>query len=259
MKLRTFPLGYYPATSNSNARKIPYKDYLLKTNVPHTIKSSRALQLTTSDVLSQWKQHASTRFENPIRKVVFTIKSRDQGWGSERRAHHGIYEHAWSWFDVGLERFQAVDMDKFTRENLVPEGFIEQFRLETEDGTQKTPTSIACDFLPTHPAVIEDPASTSKYKYDHPWRPTATRLQSNRTANAEVMEHVITWSYDDCIDPNSSGGEQLEREGRGSWTGNGDFVRSLRLGDIITVWARCRFGGWTNHVEDVKIDVYWVV
>lgn len=252
-------MGYYPASSDSSAHTIPHENYLVKSNDAHVIESADAAQPMTSTVLSQWKTRSLPRFENPCRKIVFTIKSRDQGWGSERRPHHGIYEHSWSWFDVGLERFEAVDIDKCTLEKPVLEGFIEQFRLESGDGRVKIPTSIACDFIPTHPAVIKDPNSSSNYKYDHPSQPAGTRLQSNRTANPQVMEHVITWTSDDDIDPNSSGGAQLEREGRGGWTGNGDFVRSLTVGSIINVWARCRFGGWTNQVEDVRIDVYWVV
>jgi hypothetical protein len=258
-QLRTFPLGYLPATTENGVPVIPPRSYPTKANVAHEIESSDVVRSKTSDIFSLWKAQSLTHLDNPCRKVVFTIKSRDQGWGSERRPHHGIYEHAYSWFDIGLERFQAIDMDECNPENPIPKGFIEQFRLESGNGSLKAPTSIGCDFRCAQPPVITEAGNPPTYKYDHPFMPTGTRLQSNRTANGQVKEHVIIWASSDCIDPISSEGDRLEAEGRGRWTANGDFVRNLEVGDIITVWARCRFGGWTNHVEEVKIDVYWAV
>lgn len=40
---------------------------------------------------------------HPVRKIVFTIESRDQGWGGgdSRGSYHG----SWTWFEAGLERF----------------------------------------------------------------------------------------------------------------------------------------------------------
>lgn len=51
----------------------------------------------------------------------------------------------------------------------------------------------------------------------------------------------------------------MKEIGRGSETGRGDFVRNLKPGDVITVWAKSRFAGWTNYVEAVKVDVYWAM
>ena len=36
---------------------------------------------------------------HPVRRVVFTISSRDQGW-SDYRASHGTYNDSWSWFEA---------------------------------------------------------------------------------------------------------------------------------------------------------------
>lgn len=74
-------------------------------------------------------------------------------------------------------------------------------------------------------------------------------------------EHRVVWSYTDDI-PHSTLtqlGLSLEERGRGKATGNGEFVRNLKLGDIVTVWAKARFPGWVNYVENVKVDVYWAV
>ena len=40
---------------------------------------------------------------NPVRKIVFTIKSRDQGWGGG--ANGATYHGSYTWFEAGLERF----------------------------------------------------------------------------------------------------------------------------------------------------------
>lgn len=51
----------------------------------------------------------------------------------------------------------------------------------------------------------------------------------------------------------------LAEIGRGKATGDGEFVRNLKLGDIVTVWAKARFPGWVNYVDRVKVDVYWAI
>jgi hypothetical protein len=71
---------------------------------------------------------------------------------------------------------------------------------------------------------------------------------------------VIIWSRDDDItNPESSEATELEKIGRGKLTGNGEFVRNMRVGDVVTIWAKARFGGWYNNVDDLQIDVYWAV
>lgn len=227
----------------------------MEKNVAHIIEPSEAVEAMTLDVLNQWKTQSLPRGDHPCRKVVFTIRSRDQGW-ADTREFCGTYRGSYTWFDVGLEKFQAIDEHMCTPEIQIPQGFIEQFSLDFRYSSSKAARPIYCDLHPIQPSVIGEPPN---YKFDHPFEPTGTRLQSNRTGTREVKEHVITWAHDDFIDPLSSEGDQLEREGRGRYTGDGNFVRNLQIGDIITIWARARFPGWTNQVKEVKIDVYWAV
>lgn len=42
---------------------------------------------------------------NPCRKIVFTIESRDQGWGGEPE-HRETYRGSWTWFEAGIERLE---------------------------------------------------------------------------------------------------------------------------------------------------------
>ena len=100
---------------------------------------------------------------------------------------------------------------------------------------------------------------SSQFFFNYPFLPSHARIQSNVTAGKEIKEHIITWSYNDCIDPESPEGDELERQGRGRASATGKFVRNLQIGDIITVWARARFPGWSNRAEEVRIDIYWAV
>jgi hypothetical protein len=252
MQLRTLPLGYFQGSADNGPLTLPLKSYPMENNLAHIIEPSEAVQDMTLDLLNQWKTQTLPRGDRPCRKVVFTIKSRDQGW-ADRREFCGTYKGSYTWFDIGLEQIRAIDKKMCSPEIQIPQGFIEQFPLECS----KSARSIYCDLHTIQPRVIGE---RPDYTFDRPpSEPTGARLQSNRTGTREVKEHVITWAHDDCIDPLSSEGDQLEREGRGRYTGNGNFVRNLQIGDIITIWARARFPGWANQVKEVKIDVYWAV
>jgi len=97
------------------------------------------------------------------------------------------------------------------------------------------------------------------YEFEHHLLPSTRCIQKNVTAERKTTEHVITWRVTDNINPESLEANELTKEGRGAATATGAFVDSLELGDVVTVWAKARFPGWTNNVEDVQIDVYWMV
>lgn len=82
-------------------------------------------------------------------------------------------------------------------------------------------------------------------------------IQMNKAATSQSTTHKVVWSWKDDVDPLTA--EQLGESGRGTATGNGDFVRNLKLGDIVTVWAKARFAGWANHIERVSVDIYWAL
>ncbi len=72
-------------------------------------------------------------------------------------------------------------------------------------------------------------------------------------------QHRVEWRADDAIDPQSPAADELADAGRGRATGDGAFVRALKLGDMVTVWGRARYPGWLNHVERLEVKVYWSV
>jgi hypothetical protein len=100
---------------------------------------------------------------------------------------------------------------------------------------------------------------SSEKRFQHELLPTAAKIQANKTAHPDWMTHKVEWRWTDGVDPNSNEADKLDEVGRGSATGDGEFVRSLKLGDVITVWAKSRFPGWVNNVASCKIDVYFAV
>lgn len=95
--------------------------------------------------------------------------------------------------------------------------------------------------------------------FHHPLHPSDMVLQKNKTATRESQDNKIEWRYEDAVDAKSAEGQSLKDIGRGPATLNGEYVRSLKPGDVITLWAKARFPGWVNVVELASIKVYWAV
>lgn len=122
-----------------------------------------------------------------------------------------------------------------------------------------------CALRPLLPVIAprEGPpreSAQTDYTYVHPLGAEADRLlQANKTAVGSWQHHQITWSCHDSIDPKSEAAQELRDRGRGPATGTGTFVRSLKLGDVVTVWGMARFPGWVNFVDSIRIDVHWAL
>lgn len=122
---------------------------------------------------------------------------------------------------------------------------------------------------PLHPQVRpsgqggdsgDDEAGEDEYEYNHSLLPEPQwTIQRNLTAHGEIKEHTVVWSASDDVAPDSIDARDLEDKGRGSMTGDGSFVRGLEVGDVLTVWGKARFPGWANHVDYLKMEVYWAV
>ncbi|KAL2754030.1 hypothetical protein ACRALDRAFT_1063005 [Sodiomyces alcalophilus JCM 7366] len=197
------------------------------------------------------KLGAATTLEHPVRKVVFTLRSRDQGWGGAAQ-DRGTFEGSCTWFEAGLERFEGRGEDEGKGED---EGRGEGEEKETRSPPDR-PFQVA-DLRPVYPEteVVEDAP-----RYKHPISPNEQhKIQCNRTATGMVADYRIVWSWTDNTEPDSPEAEQLARRGRGKLSGSGEFVRSLRLGDVVTIWAKARFPGWANQVQKVGVEVYWAV
>jgi len=253
--IRSLPLGYVHDDSDEFAIPVSsgYNEPHLHV-IPSEIDYGEVARTTTSAILNRWSSRSIPRSQHPCRKIVFTIKSRDQGWGGDKN-DHGTYRGSFTWFDVGLERLEAID----TSQHTPPPHFSRQIDLGAQDDETRAGALVSCDIRTVFPQVAPVPGNESKYRIEHPFLPPPTRVQSNVMASKVASEHVITWAHDDAVDPESPEGDELEAQGRGRASVTGGYVRHLELGDIVTVWARARFPGWRNHVEKVKVDVYWAV
>jgi len=176
---------------------------------------------------------------HPCRRIRFTISSHDQGWGGrwEGDDENGPYHESWTWFEAGLERWCR------------------------KEGDEK-PTLKLEDIRSIYPEVKWDD-DKKEADFVFPLLPSDDlKIQANITAHHVFTHHTVTWNYNDDIDPenDTEAAVKLEKQnGRGKATGNGKFVRELRIGDMVTVWAKARFPAWCNYISSVKVEVYWAI
>ncbi|OLN96525.1 hypothetical protein CCHL11_00779 [Colletotrichum chlorophyti] len=193
---------------------------------------------------------------HPVRKIVFKIRSRDQGWGGSRREDGGPYAESWTWFEAGLERFNKDrQCDGLCKKPVqTPETQAENAGFENPDAANLC----TCGLQSIYPPVVQ--TDGGKLAYHHFLHPLDNlQIQANRKAHKQMMDHEVVWSWTDDIHPESPEADHLVEIGRGRGTGTGKFVRDLQLGDVVTVWAKARFGGWTNYPESVKVEIYWAI
>ena len=232
-----------------------------------------------------FRKHANyptPRLPHPVRKIVFSIRSHDQGWAGQ--TGEGEYRGSYTWFDAGLEKFES-DMNCKLR-NYAPCENISQLSIDNDAGepmcvpdvryesvTTEAPGLPNCALRSIQPPLRADaPENAHKlheheglgpatiYYYEHPLLSTEKYLiQKNKTASKRSRTYRVTWSYLDDTDPESIEGIALADMGRGSETATGEFVRNLELGDMVTIWGKARFPGWVNVVEKAKVEIFWAV
>ncbi|KAE8150986.1 hypothetical protein BDV25DRAFT_153494 [Aspergillus avenaceus] len=162
------------------------------------------------------------RTAHPCRKIVFSISSHDQGFGGG--GPRGSFTHSYTWFDTELVRSAHLST---TSESSLPEA----------DDT-------GIRFRPGDQLLL----------------PSQHKLQSNRTAIRDTQHYRVIWHHLDNLAADSPEAQEIEvNQGRGRATLDGSLVRSLQVGDAISVWARARFGAWVNYVERVSVRVFWAV
>ncbi|KAF7899710.1 hypothetical protein EAF00_004046 [Botryotinia globosa] len=263
--LRTLPIGYLPSQANNNdsSLEIHSEDqWKFSKQIPKPLPKDREIpEDATEEVFNEWAERSQIRGEHPCKKIVFHLRSHDQGWGGVR-ADKGTYRGSYTWFDVGLERTYA------TRKEHIPES--PSFRLSSSDSDiQASTNEIKCGTQTIFPDVQDNPSydrendanPATKYPqmFVHTLNPDNKILQRNKTATRTFEDHKIIWRSNDDIHPESPEADELEAQGRGRETANGEFVRNLKIGDVVTLWAKARFPGWANTVQDVSMDVYYAV
>ncbi|KAL4927890.1 uncharacterized protein BDV17DRAFT_265388 [Aspergillus undulatus] len=171
------------------------------------------------------------RTAHSCRKIMFTITSHDQGGYNESRLagpdSPPVYGESYTWFDTEV----IHNAQEPTQQEVIH--------------TMMSPTELRKEhFPPTHPRLL----------------PRGNALQRNRARRSRAKRHRIVWHHLDDIESDSPEAAELERDsGRGRETFNGKQVREMELGDSIVVWARARFAGWVNYVDEVSVRVFWAV
>ncbi|KOS16955.1 hypothetical protein ESCO_004925 [Escovopsis weberi] len=230
--LRSYPVGLVNLGGDEDA--VPIKEVSYISSRVTLRPLGRRHEAAT---FARLAKYPTPRLMSPVRKVVFSVRSKDQGWG-------GVDSTSWTWFDAGLEMFDADHTGGEGRSGAASEW---------------APLSLGA-LRSVHPEPQPIQPDGLQYHYVCPLSPEDGYLVvRNRLKEREWRNHVITWSYLDDIDPCSEAGVKLEEEGRGRATGNGKFVRDLRLGDVVTLWGKARFPGWANHIMEARIDIFWAI
>ncbi|ETS04719.1 hypothetical protein M419DRAFT_73431 [Trichoderma reesei RUT C-30] len=241
--LRSFPVGL---TENAIHREEDEDEY---------ISNGRSYETATIPPIPIGKACDREYFQSlirnpptqphPVRKIVFRIVSHDQGWTSDDQSP-GPFIVARTWFDAGIERFDASHSCKFHNHSE-----------ECED-MRKLPL---CKLRTIEPEIVtvtsDDGQSDNQYAktpYQGP-----REIQRNKMADGNFQTYVTTWTCWDVYAPDSEEARRKMEEGKGRMNGDGSFVRSLGLGDVVTVWGRALYAGWVNVVESVEIEIYWAL
>ncbi|RPA94644.1 hypothetical protein L873DRAFT_1700735 [Choiromyces venosus 120613-1] len=180
------------------------------------------------------------RGQYPVRKIVFKIVSKDQGWSSNEG--RGTYNGAWSWFEVNVQRPSSIGA--ITIADLEPlANAIEITKTKTDDDINSPWKPVVV----TKKSDIKDNRSLkSKSVERNTWH-----LQSNVHAGDDWKTHLVTWKHDGPDSGNIDGST-------GAGTG-ADLVRCLKPGDRINLVAKARFPGWANSVRSAEVHVFYAV
>ncbi|KAL8396350.1 hypothetical protein RB596_009958 [Gaeumannomyces avenae] len=239
--LRTVPLGLFKQVNPDADRYKTEEAKLLYLSSEHPVEQ-----------FHKWIGSPSHTVQHPCRKVVFTITSRDQGWGG-MHGDQNTYRHSWTWFEAGLER---IDASGECGSNCPDHA--RQAMGESSISTPRPDISL-CALRPIVLPLSGEP--NKRLQMRHPTHHLEEyMIQCNKTASRDGLQtHVVEWRADDHIDPDTPHAQELADSGRGRATGTGKFVRDLKLGDVVTVWAKARFPGWENRLSFLKVDMYWAV
>ncbi|TFK32367.1 hypothetical protein BDQ12DRAFT_728725 [Crucibulum laeve] len=153
-----------------------------------------------------------------VKKVKFTLKSCDQGWGGSRE-HRGTYRHSCTWFEASILRPSSVlsknDLAKLITQPVNPVCF----------------KAMGIEEIPGE--------GVGKRRW---------HIQRNVHVSRHQKLHEVVWT-------NTPMDERTE-ENHGRGNGH-DFVQSLLAGDHIAVMTRALYPGWENHVFSAEVEVFY--
>lgn len=196
-----------------------------------------------SDILANEDSQATWELQPPslpmpqlrCRKIVISLLSHDQGWGGTENP-----KHSWSWFDLSKE---TVVFD------------------ETSEKPFKWSARLCHGPASDHREHFNDPFTLVPIETPYEINPPSDHLQRNIVARRKSTCHEIILRYTDTIAESELTTKQIDADdlGRGWRSMDGSFVRGLKVGECVTIWARARFPGWLNVTEEATITLYWAL
>ena len=208
----------------------------------------------SNDKAVVWTDPLSAHDIDKLRKVVIEFESKDQGWSSDSRSHHGKYEHSWSWLELRL------DPDSDDTDNERPKAHPTIWRV----GTEPLPP------LPDRTIHLQSNRHAGKHFETYRFE----ALASSPTLK------LVSHSIDDKSRPSAGPGP-----GEGPYSSppihplddppalnslctnpsiqdaradaetdeQRNLFRQLRPGDRIVLDAHARYAGWTCQVRSARI------
>ncbi|CDO76437.1 hypothetical protein BN946_scf184781.g14 [Trametes cinnabarina] len=167
-----------------------------------------------------------------VRKVVWEIESRDQGWGGESP---GTFRGAYSWYEACIVRPQQEGDDDSppTSDGTTDPADERSAALAQWMSTRKKYCSSA-DALPDLEAVgytLVPNNSAAASGSSPPPTSGSSSVTASRSAKADV-------------------------NGYGSGAG---FLEALRPGDRVALWMRAQYPGWANTVAGASVEIVYDV
>lgn len=202
-QLRSYPVGLLGVDGKMSSTEAAYNN---KAANPLPLKQEHE-----REYFSNFAKYRTPPLLHPVRKIVFTLRTRDQGTGGEAGTR-GTYRAAWSWFEVGLEKFDSTQTCAYTPTHH-PHGLDSNDISEIGDpncvndtpaggSNAALPRLPVCALRPIQPNIVNvhDSTHPEEYEYEYPvqpdqgWSCNATKLLSDNTQHMKSLGPTQTTS-----------------------------------------------------------------
>ncbi|KAL8669007.1 MAG: hypothetical protein Q9168_006388 [Polycauliona sp. 1 TL-2023] len=293
---RSLPFSMAHGPIPDNYRVMPNNAFLLRTH-PLGVETQETVLPVRASVVSRWKQKMKRDRRQPkssidtawlpprglrsCRKVVFEILSHQEAVDFSEPQ----YGDSPTWFDVSVERLLPDEgatgpttwtppMNEEWGDEIVgyTEGSTELRVLKKVPGAEASQEALSRQASPASSTIDDNPLQLFETRRTKPSLAATMRqdvVQQNYQGDGIHRQHVVTWRYDDKLDPYSFEADRILTE-TGTHS-NGDFIRKLETGESILLWARARnrprkvfdptagADPCINVVDRVRMHVFWAV
>ncbi|KAJ9621682.1 hypothetical protein H2203_007171 [Taxawa tesnikishii (nom. ined.)] len=162
------------------------------------------------------------RLAQPVRRVVFTIDSHDQGWCNAPD------QGSWTWFEASIAPDCSAGGDGCGRDDIAGTMVV---------GNREVVRNAAGHGRSSRKVVV--------------W--PRERKDATGDGGGERDTTGSTQSGEGFTQPGAADEDEDEEKGRREEEA---WVARLRRGDAIALQAFARFAGWENHIRSARIDIY---